>query len=238
LFFLTLPLYAVAFVFYRKAFQHSTVSEQPFSVSKEPISTLFKSPFLVSVLLLVVFMQVSVGLMEFQFNSTLEHQITNPDLRTEYMGRLLSIMNVLSGVFQLIGSFLLVHTLGVRGSHLVVPLLLLTNVAGMIVFPSFAVLTAGFVFLKAVDFSLFGVIREMLYIPMQLDERFRAKAVIDVFAYRTAKALVALSILGLQLLVGTHLQAWVSGAMVAVLVFWLAVVWFLLRKHYPRQLSA
>ena len=147
-------------------------------------------------------------------------------------------MNVLSGVFQLIGSFLLVHTLGVRGSHLVVPLLLLTNVAGMIVFPSFAVLTAGFVFLKAVDFSLFGVIREMLYIPMQLDERFRAKAVIDVFAYRTAKALVALSILGLQLLVGTHLQAWVSGAMVAVLVFWLAVVWFLLRKHYPRQLSA
>jgi len=100
------------------------------------------------------------------------------------------------------------------------------------------VLTAGFVFLKAVDFSLFGVIREMLYIPMQLDERFRAKAVIDVFAYRTAKALVALSILGLQLLVGTHLQAWVSGAMVAVLVFWLAVVWFLLRKHYPRQLSA
>jgi ATP:ADP antiporter, AAA family len=234
LFFLTLPLYFTIFWLYRKAFGQSRVGIEPFVVSKEPLSSLFKSPLLISVLLLVVFMQVSVGLMEFQFNASLEQEITNPDLRTEYMGQLLSIMNVLSGVFQLVGSFVMVQALGVRGSHLVVPLLLLVNVVGMLTFPSFAILTAGFVFLKAVDFSLFGVIREMLYIPMQLDERFRAKAVIDVFAYRTAKALVALSIFGLQIFAGTQLHSWVNGAMLGVLVFWLGVVWFMLRRHYPQ----
>ncbi len=233
LFFLSLPLYLMAFLCYRKAYRNSTVSAQPLAVSKEPLSTLFQSPFLISVLLLVVFMQISAGLMEFQFNAYLERHILDADLRTEYMGRLSSAMNILSGIFQIIGSFLMVQTLGVRGSHFVVPLLLLVNVLSTVAFPSFAVLTAGFVFLKAVDFSLFGVIREMLYIPMQLDERFRAKAVIDVFAYRTAKALVALSIFGLQILAGSKLHEWVSGAMIAVLVFWLGVVWFMLRKHYP-----
>jgi ATP/ADP translocase len=231
LFFCTLPLYAALFLFYRKAYQNSPVTSQAFGGIKEPLSTLFRSPYLISVLLLVVFMQVSVGLMEFQFNSYLEHHILDKDLRTEYMGRLLSIMNLLSGAFQFFGSFLMVQTLGVRGSHFAVPLLLLVNVLGMLAFPSFAVLTAAFVFLKAVDFSLFGVIREMLYIPMQLDQKFRAKAVIDVFAYRTAKALVGISVFGLQLFATSQLHSWVSGAMVAVLLFWLGVVWFMLYRN-------
>jgi ATP/ADP translocase len=42
---------------------------------------------------------------------------------------------------------------------------------------------------RSIFLSLFGVIREMLYVPLQLDEKFRAKAIIDVFAYRTSKAL-------------------------------------------------
>jgi ATP/ADP translocase len=235
LFFCTLPLYGALFLFYRKAYQNSPVTPKEFGGSKEPLSTLFKSPYLISVLLLVVFMQVSVGLMEFQFNSYLEQHILDKDLRTEYMGRLLSTMNLLSGGLQFFGSFLMVQTLGIRGSHLAVPFLLLVNVLGMLAFPSFAVLTAAFVFLKAVDFSLFGVIREMLYIPMQLDQKFRAKAVIDVFAYRTAKALVGLSVFGLQLFATSHLHSWVSSAMVAVLVFWLGVVWLMLKKIDPKK---
>jgi ATP/ADP translocase len=88
------------------------------------------------------------------------------------------------------------------------------------------------VFIKAIDFSLFGIVREMLYIPMKIEEKFRAKAIIDVFAYRTSKALVSLCVLGLQIFAGAELLPYVSYLTVSILILWIAVVWFLLRRHY------
>ncbi len=238
LFLFTLPIYILLFLFYRKAFQHSTVSAQGLAQSfpqEKPgkLGPIFRTPLLFSVLALVILMQSSIALIEYQFNIHIEQHVTDLDLRTQYVGRMLSLTNILSGGLQFVGSFLLIHTLGIRGSHLLIPLLLLVNAAGMAFMPSFALISFSIVFIKAIDFSLFGVVREMLYIPMKLDEKFRAKAVIDVFAYRTSKALASLFILGLQLFAGMQLLAWVSYATVAILILWASVVWFLLRKHYP-----
>jgi AAA family ATP:ADP antiporter len=237
LFFFTIPVYTCLLLAYRQAFIRSGVTPQSFireeASPKQGFSLIARSRFLIAVLLLVVFMQVSVGLMEFQFNAHLELNILEKDLRTEYMGRMVSLMNILSGCFQIFGSFLMVHTLGVRNSHLVIPFILLANGLTSFISPSFAILSLSFVFIKAVDFSLFGVIREMLYIPMQLDEKFRAKAVIDVFAYRTSKALVSVGILALQWLAASFLLPTIQYASIAVFVLWLGVVWFSLRKHYP-----
>ena len=242
LFLFTLPLYLLLFLFYRKAYQHSSISEEGFLAPKaeekpEGFRSVFRSPLLFSVLALVVLMQVSVALMECQFNIHLEQNISDLDLRTQFVGRILSLTNLLSGLLQLVGVFVLVHFLGVRGSHLLVPMTLLVNAAGILLFPSFALISFSMVFIKAVDFSLFGVIREMLYIPMKMDEKFRAKSVIDVFAYRTSKSLVSLCVIGIQLFAGMQLLFWVSWISIAVLVLWLGVVWFLLRKHYTPVLS-
>ena len=242
LFFATLPLYLLLLYSYRKAHLSSPVSTQVFSdlpsnQTREGFSLIFRSRYLVAVLLIVVLMQISAGLIEFRFNSYLEQYIVDQDLRTEYMGRLSSIMNLLSGALQIVGSFLMVHTLGVRNSHLSIPIVLLLSALGSIIYPSFAVLTFTFVLLKGIDYSLFSVIREMLYIPMQLDEKYRAKAIIDVFAYRSSKALVSIAIIGLQFFSNTAILSYVSSASVAVFVLWIAVVWFLLRKHYPRPVT-
>ncbi len=91
----------------------------------------------------------------------------------------------------------------------------------------------SYIFIKSVDFSLFGVIREMLYIPMKMDEKFRAKAIIDVFAYRSSKALVSVCILGLQLFLGFEILSITSAVSTAVFLGWIAVVVFMLRKVAP-----
>jgi ATP/ADP translocase len=97
--------------------------------------------------------------------------------------------------------------------------------------PSFALISFSYVFLKAIDFSLFSVGREMLYIPCGLEEKFRAKAVIDVFAYRSSKALVAFSLLFLQTFAGIYLLEVASYVSVAVFVAWIGVVFFMLRQE-------
>jgi ATP/ADP translocase len=240
LFLCTIPLYLVLYFSYAAAYKRSpfqtgsfhqdlTIDPRP----QEAFGLIRRSPFLVAVLLLVVFMQVSVGLMDYQFNAHLEFHILEQDLRTEYVGRIVGITNILSLILQFVGGFLMVHVFGVRGSHLFVPLLLLSNSLVSLVCPTFVMISFAYVFIKSVDFSLFGVIREMLYIPMKLDEKFRAKAIIDVFAYRSSKALVSICILALQFFIGSEILAFTSVLSTAVFLGWIAVVVFMLRKVAP-----
>ncbi len=239
LFLLTLPLYAVLFWAYRNAFNRSYLASKSFKDKletedpkpKESLLMFRKNPFLVSLLLLVVFMQVSVGLMEYQFNSYLELNIIDQDARTAYCGRITAIVNLLSGLFQCVGSFFLVHMLGLRGSHLFIPCVLFSNLLLFIWFPSFIMISLAFVFLKAVDFSLFGVVREMLYIPLKTDEKFRAKAIIDVFAYRTSKALASCFILVLQIAASVYLLPVISYVSLAIFVAWFILVTRLFKKY-------
>src|SRR5207244_505029 len=100
---------------------------------------------------------------------------------TKYVGQMVGWTNALSLGLQFLGGFLMVHIFGVRGSHLFLPLMLLGNAIMALAIPTFAIISFSYVFIKSVDFSLFGVVREMLYIPLKMDEKFRAKAIIDVF---------------------------------------------------------
>jgi ATP/ADP translocase len=115
------------------------------------------------------------------------------------------------------------------------PLMLLMSAVGLMIAPSFALISFSFVFTKAIDFSLFGILREMLYIPLKTEEKFQAKAVIDVFVHRSAKAVVSIGILALNFFAGKELLSWVSPAAAGVFVLWLAVVWFSLRRYLPQS---
>jgi ATP/ADP translocase len=240
LFFCTIPIYLLLYLSYAQAYKRSSLTSGSFSQdltlapqASEAFSLIRRSPYLSAVLLLVMFMQVSVGLMDYQFNAALELNILDQDLRTAYVGRIVGLTNGISLLLQFIGGFLMVRLFGVKGSHLFIPLVLLGNSLLSLALPTFAAISFCYIFIKSVDFSLFGIIREMLYIPMKLDEKFRAKAVIDVFAYRSAKALVSLCILGLQLLLGAEILGVASTLSAIVFLAWIGVVLFLFQRNAP-----
>ena len=239
--FLTFPIYLLLIFTYQMAFKRSGMQanfQQELTSDPRPreaLSLIRRSPVLIAVLLLVVFMQTSVGLMEYQFNAHLELNVLEKDLRTAYCGRLVGIVNSASLALQFIGGFLMVRTLGLRTSHFLIPILLCTSAFFSLAIPTFAMLSFSYVFLKAIDFSLFGVIREMLYVPLQLDAKFRAKAIIDVFAYRTSKAIVSLGLILLQAIAGAYLLPLTGYLSIAVFIGWLAAVAILFRKQSLRE---
>lgn len=226
----TLPLYLLLIFAYRVAFRQSSLGNtftQDLTTkpqAKEAFSLIRNSPTLTVALLVVVFMQVSTGLMEYKFNTHLEMNIISKDLRTAYCGKLMGFVNLLSLGLQFVGTFLMVRFLGVKRSHFLIPVLLGGSALLSTLIPSFALISLSYVFLKAVDFSLFGVIREMLYIPLRLDEKYRAKAVIDVFAYRSSKAIVSLALILLQMLAGIYLLQITSVASLAIFALWLVAL--------------
>ncbi len=242
---LTAPIYAFFLFFYWMALRKSGVPLSDFSKElthdpkpKEAFSLIRRTPLLIAILSLVIFMQASVALMEYQFNAHLEIHILEKDLRAAYYGKLMSFVNMASLFFQFLGGLFIIRFLGLKKAHLLVPILLLGSSLLIFVVPSFAMISFAYVFLKGLEFSLFGVMREMLYVPLALDAKFRAKAIIDVFAYRTSKALVALGLIALQVAGTSWLLSLTSYASVALFIGWLLALGYFFRRERNLSLTA
>jgi ATP:ADP antiporter, AAA family len=237
LFFATLPLYLLLIFFYVRAYHYSQINrvqEAMRATVRESFAFVVRNRYLLGVLLLVICMQVFVALVEYQFNHFLQIEVPFQDQRTATFSGILCCVHVATVVLQIVGALFLFSTLSVRTNHLLVPVLLTLPIAGSFISPVFSMVALGFIMTKSIDWSLFGVMREMLFVPLSLDEKFRAKAVIDVFAYRSAKAVASLMLLALQFSVGTAIFPYTKTLAFVILAAWFILVALLLRKERPQ----
>lgn len=200
------------------------------------IKLIKNSKLLSFILFIVLGMQISATLMDFQFQTYLQSMYPVKDLRTEFLGMFYGCVNTVNILIQFVVSYVMVRILGLQMTHFFVPFVLGINCLGFMLFPSFQMMTYSFGTLKSFDHSLFTVIKEMLYIPLSVDEKFKAKAIIDVFAYRSAKACASLCILGLQALTITSLNLYISWVLFTIFLLWMLSV-TLQFKHYHRSIK-
>jgi AAA family ATP:ADP antiporter len=234
LLFFSFPLIAMlTFVYFYllKNSEHQGFKEEEASNKGSGFKLLFSSKFLLCILMLVVFMQVAVTLIDFQFNNVLEKTVLQKDLRTEYTGRIFGLVNLCTIGLQFIGSFLLVQFLGMRLSHMLIPALLCLNAFSFLLLPVFGMISLSYITIKSFDFSVFQILKEMLYIPLKTEEKFKAKAIIDVFAYRTSKALASSCILLLQLFAGIEILTMLTWGTILLFLAWGVSIAFLFKKE-------
>jgi ATP/ADP translocase len=137
---------------------------------------------------------------------------------------------------QLVGSALCIRYIGVQRTHLSIPLLLCCNAIALHFLPLFAVASWAFICVKSADFSLFTVLKEVLYNPLKPEEKSRAKAVIDIFAHRSSKALASLFILGVTAIWGSHRGAECVNALTFVLfACWIGVAFWLVKEPVDKK---
>jgi len=194
------------------------------------IKLITRSRFLMFILLIVIFMQMSLSIVDFQFHDFLGKAFPDKDLRTQYSGQIYGMMHTLTVGLQLVGTYLLLHWAGLKKSHFFVPSLLGLSSLLFIAAPVFPIAALLFIGLKACDHSIFTISKEMLYIPLKPEEKFQAKAVIDVFAYRSAKAVGSIIILCFQTLfirVGETLTI----ANMGIALAWMICVYFGFREY-------
>lgn len=237
LLYMTLPLYVILSALYILMLKHSKQTES-FALEKKQgveavlhgLKLIAGSRVLVFISLAVIFMQVISTLVDYQFNTFLEGMVTGKDLRTQYSGRIQTIGQTFTTAMQFLGTYFLVRFFGVKRLHVGIPMLLCIMSIFCFLFPAFGVVTLTFVVLKTCDFSLFSIIKEMLYIPLNSDEKFRAKAFIDVFLHRFSKAFASVIILSLQAILSTSLLPVLNATIVFIFTIWIAVAMYQLRE--------
>ena len=229
----TIPFYLMTWLFYKLALRirSSIDNKQDLSNMNRNntdiaggLRLIRHSPFLIFILLIVISMQVSATILDFQFNFLLERSLAIQDLRTQFLGRFFSVVNTVNVFLQFLGSFFLVRYIGLKGAHIFVPLLLGAHAIHCLFYPQFIAISVAFATNKAMDYSVFGIIKEMLYVPLKVEDKFKAKAIIDVFAYRSSKACASLVILGLSTFAANHLLEYLTWGVFILYGCWLTLV--------------
>ncbi len=229
LLYMTIPLYLLFIASYYQMLKRSGMERADHMQIKEAkggFKLIRSSAALKFILLIVILMQLSTTIMDFQFNSLLQQRYPLQDLRTQFYGRLWGMINTCKLCLQFFATFLLVQFLGLRRSHFVVPGILLGNAVLSLVTPSFALITYGFSVVKTFDYSIFNILKEMLYVPLKTDEKFKAKAVIDVFAYRSAKGVASLFVIAMGIFSSERLPYAYSWGPFSLFFIWIGAVYF------------
>lgn len=150
-------------------------------------------------LAIVVVTQVVSAVLDFKFQELLTIKFGgDTDLETAFQGWFIFTLNSSALVLQFVIAPLLLGFMSLRRVHILMPVIHLTAITFALVSPSIFSVGLALLLFKAFDYSIFRAAKEILYIPLSYDVRFRAKEVIDVFGYRTGKGASSIVIASLQ----------------------------------------
>lgn len=224
--FCTLFIYPFIFLLQRQLIKNPC--HVPFEVEKKKTSfeglyQIKASSDLVTIGLLVAFMQMMSALCEFNFSHHLEKNFVDLAARTKASASTMSIMHGLTLSLQLVFMIFSLDKLGIRRGHKLIPLILSGLSLGYLLMPSFWAASMNYIGCKSLDFSLFSVLKENLYAPLDKAYKYQAKSFIDIFVYRGAKTLTSLALI----LTGSFLSSLGLG----ILLFVIAVCWFVVARQ-------
>ncbi len=189
-----LPLFAAvtlipAAVLSTLAYSKAGEPEAPAHEARGPLKlALFRTNRLLPTLFFMVVMaQVVSTATGLAFEGALQDAYPDRDTQTAFSGRFYSMLNLAAAAFQFIVAPAALIRFAPQWIHYCLPIL--NGAAGLWLWfqPGLAAAGAAYFLFKTLDYSLFRAAKEILYIPLSFDARYRAKEVIDAFGYRFGK---------------------------------------------------
>jgi len=164
---------------------------ESFRLLKKNRHLLFLSGMMISAI-------VVTTLIDFQFNSVVGHHFAEKDALTEFFSMFFAVLMVFSFLLHTFLTNRVLRKFGIRVALLIAPFLLLLGSTA--VFILLGALYYWAIFIKFTDksfaHSLNQSVRELLYIPISPEIKYKAKVFIDMFVNKLARGIGALLILG------------------------------------------
>ncbi len=212
------------------ALESAEPSGKPKSVGADlGLPDFFRNRLLWKLLALVVLTQVLSAVLTIRFQEALSVGIVGDDAQTAYQGRFYALVNSAAMAGQFIVTPLLLGRGRLRWIFFGIPIVhLLTTSSSAIAGPALWTASAALLVFKALDYSLWKGAKELLYIPLSFDVRYRAKEVIDVFGYRFGKGGMS-AVLAVVQGAGASISGLLAWGAVGAVVVWLALTRAVLR---------
>ena len=189
------------------------------------VKILFRSRYLIFIGVLILSTQVVSTVLDLRFNGLVELEISDKDTRTAFFGGVYGYLGLAAGILQLLVVPLALRFIALRYIHVSIPIVHLVSGLVLTMSPSLRTGTGAYTIFKALDYSLFRAGKELFYMPLSYDARYRAKQIIDSFGYRFSKGgsagVLVLVRLGVKTIPGVafSITAMVAAALWAPIAF-------------------
>ncbi len=149
----------------------------------------FRSRYLLSIVAIVGLYELASTILDFQFTAAVVEFAGGEDERDQYFASVFAITNWLSMIIQLLLTSFVMRRFGLATALLVLPCAIAVSSMGFFAVP--ALLTGSLLSISdnAFSYSINQSSKEALYVPTSVEEKYQAKAFIDMFVQRVAKAL-------------------------------------------------
>ena len=162
------------------------------------IRLVFQSPYLLGIALLMLLFTTLATFLYFQQAQIIRDSFTDPAERTALFAMIDFAVNLLTVMIQLFITGRLVRWLGLSWALALVPILLCLGFVALAFSPVLAVLVVVQIVRRAGNYAIMRPSREMLYVVLGREEKYKAKNFIDTAVYRGGDAASAWIYTGLR----------------------------------------
>ena len=186
----------------------------------EGAQLVFRSRYLLAIVAIVALYEVASQVLDFQFKATVAYYLSGDDIGRQ-ITLAYAIANWVSVCVQLFLTSLIMTRLGLTVAILVLPTSIALGSGAFLLMP---VLWAGSLLPTADSGFAYGLnqsAKEALYVPLTRDEKYKAKAFIDMFVQRFGKVLAIGVSLAITIAAGEFSATrWLSIFTLAVVAVW------------------
>jgi AAA family ATP:ADP antiporter len=177
-----------------------------------------RSPYLIGICMLMLLFTTLATFLYFQQAQIVRDSFDDPSKRTALFAAMDFSVNALTLFIQVFWTGRIVEKIGLDWTLALIPLLLAAGFLALWVAPGLAVIAVVQVARRAGDYAIMRPGREMLYVVLTREEKYKAKNFIDTVVYRAGDAVSAWVYAGL---IGIGL----SAAGICLLAVPLTVAW-------------
>jgi len=187
----------------------------------EGARVVFRSRYLLAIVTIVGLYEIISTILDYQFTSTVVHYLRG-DAIGQQISRVYFITNCFSLGIQLLLTSAIMKRFGLRVALLIMPLAILGNSVAFMALPFLWVGSFLSTTDNALNYSVNQSAKEALYTPASRDEKYKAKAFIDMFVQRFAKAIAVGVALALHAFFGGFgAVRWLSLFVVVLVAVWI-----------------
>ena len=188
----------------------------------EGAKLVLRSRYLLSIVAVVGLYEMVSTIMDFQFSATVIHYLDGDEIGRQFDLVFATTNWVAFGVQLLLTSFVMTR-FGVGAALLFLPVAAMLGSVSFLIAPVLLFGSALNTCDNGFSYSINQSAKEALYVPTTKDEKYKAKAFIDMFVQRFAKALAVFLSLGITMAFsGFESIRWLSLVTVVILVLWIA----------------
>jgi AAA family ATP:ADP antiporter len=195
----------------------------------EGAKLVLSSKYLLSIVGIVGLYEIVSTTLDFQFTETISHYLDGEAIGRQF-ATVFTITNWTSMLVQFFLTSFIMTRFGLTVALAILPAVMFMGSTAFMIFPALWVGSMLNTTDNAFSYSIIQSAKETLYVPTSREEKYKAKAFIDMFVQRFAKALAV----GVSLLITTLFRDFESLRWLSIFPILIILVWALAVRYAGR----